>query len=207
MSDNPWDVFPNDEESAQRIAEWLLIESVEDLRDRTRADASRYDVLGISAVLRRTLSDRRPVLALSRARLKARAPQFSFTAWSGQVAEPPPGGLMRVFDSADNFDTPTVTTDLDGFLSAEAGRFFRDPVTVRTLIRCFAHAYGGVHLGTPENEFERMAQRLVASHELLTRGWETTLKQIAVVAADALTPLAELLRANPAPSLLDLPEA
>ena len=199
MSTNPWDLFPDADESARRLAEWLLVESVDDLRMRSREGASRYERLGISAVLRRTLTDKRPVLPLARARLKLAPPMFSFTPWTGPDPEPTQGGLIKVFDWAHGFSIPTEMTDLDGLLKADVGHFFRKRVTVLDLIRYFAHVYGGVHLGKPTNDFEAVTQRFAASHELLAAGWEHALADIARVVIDGLTPLTDAIRADPFP--------
>jgi len=57
---NVWDSFGDDKTSAQRIAEWLLVETVGDLEHRCREGATTYERLGISAILRRLLTDGRP---------------------------------------------------------------------------------------------------------------------------------------------------
>lgn len=196
---DPWALFGDDESAARRLAEWILVESVPDLQRRTQPSATAYEQLGVAAILRRLLLDKHPVLHRARSRLGLPEPVFEFVPHREPEIERAPTGLQMQFQigSLDRA-SPTHSTGLEGFLAARAGTLFGAPVTVRDVIRHFAHAHGGVHLGAPESSFERVVQRIASvapGHSIWTLG----LASIGRVAARAMTPLATELRENPYP--------
>lgn len=199
------DAYGSQEDAARRLAEWLLIESVSDLAHRCRPEASRYERLGISAILRRLLMDRRPVLHLARKRLAIPSPTFAFTPIAEVDREPTAGNLVLTISLGSVYsENPTTTGGADEFLAAATGFSYPSEVTVREAIRYFAHSYGGVHLGHPETQFERVVQIVSASMPLLSDGWTHTLVGIAEVTTRALAPIVNALESDPWPSPHDL---
>lgn len=197
MSD-PWDAFGDDEAAARRLAEWLLVESVHDLEHRSRPDATPYERLGIAGVLRRLLLDRHPVLQRARARLSIPAPEFTFTPMPRPVER---HDTLRIAMSFGEI-APTgeaTTGDLESFLQAPAAYSFGEFVSVKDVIRTFAHAYGGVHLGAPENRFERIVQRASSGLPLAKHGATSALAGLATVTLTGIRPIAAQIIANPLP--------
>lgn len=136
----------------------------------------------------------------ARQRLAIPLPEFSFTPMQAPALPlPQPDGRwvpVLGFATAD-FVEPTHQATLKQFLAAPAASFRGEPVSVSRVVHYFAHVEGGVHLGKPRDDFERHAQRAVASIESAGGSWASTLKHIAVVTVRALEPMAASIRADP----------
>ena len=79
---------------------------------------------------------------------------------------------------------------LKGFLHYELARIRGASVTVLNLIKYFAHVFGAVHAGTPENDAERSLATLHDSAVEEERRWpDQALRAVCLAALDALGPL------------------
>lgn len=191
-------VYPADDARiGHHLAEWLLLRTMEDLEVRCRPGSDTYTLLGLSPLLRKLLTDHRPLVNGARARLQLPAPEFSFTPFEYPADEDTPEFRLLVGFAQDDFMTPTTTTGLKGFLNATIGYHRQDPVTVRNVIRYFANTHGGVHAGTPDPGFEREVQRFTVSSDLMATGWMQSLVRISAVTLRALEPVATAIRADP----------
>ncbi|MDR6141393.1 hypothetical protein QE375_000947 [Microbacterium foliorum] len=196
---NVWDAFGDDETSARRIAEWLLVETVGDLEHRCRDGATAYDRLGISAVLRRLLTDRHKILHPAIARLALPKPVFHFTPYKKPYEHPEAKLRIAIAFGNPSEEPRTHSGNLEAFLASVAAYSFGEPVSVKDVIRQFAHTYGGVHLGKPGSPFERSVQRAGAVMPYAVAGWSKSLVGIATVTLDAIKPIANDLKASPYP--------
>ena len=176
---------------------WLLPEMLADLRKRSDAAATRYEMLGIAGIVRALLLDPMTIESTARRRPAIPSPRFSYTPYEPQT-EPALGGLYWhesgvstvVFATADEkFTRPTVTTDLRRFLRAPVGQLREQLVTVKEYVHAYSHVLGGVHLGRPKSPHEDALQSLVATLDDHSIHWSRTLQHIAVVTNRALLPL------------------
>ncbi|GAA3663397.1 hypothetical protein GCM10022202_26460 [Microbacterium marinilacus] len=192
----------NDAEIGQRLSEWLLLHTLEDLRVRSAADTDVYTRLGISALLRKLLVEKHALVDSARARLRIPAPTFEYTPFDEpefRPFEPAPDGSFKLILALarDDFTEPTVRSQKDGFLAATCGYHYGEPVTVRDTIRYFANTHGGVHAGEPRSDFERTVQRMSVSLDIAAEGWMKILPRLATITMRALEPVADRLRASP----------
>lgn len=189
MAVNPDLILPRD------ISDWVFVESVRDLAQRylEDADLSRYQLLGISAILRRLLVDKQPLVHTVNQRWHRRLEfRYAEAALQPAMERGVPGTWMVPMYAASGgrfLDSSATPRNLKSFLNAVVGEFKRKPVTVLDLIRYFAHVEGGVHRFPPSSEFEQLMSGVVT--ELPSTGWAwlSTLHAIGAVALEALAPL------------------
>lgn len=186
----------NDRAIKHALAEQLLRWTIPDLEARA-ASQDRYQALGAAALLRRTLTDKCPVVHLARERLALPMPVFEFTPFPAPTKTDNRMKVVLAF-AGTTFAEPTTTGTLDQFLATPAAYFQGEQVSVKRLINYFAHIHGAVHLGDPEDEFERLVQRIAASVESTTSVWIRALAAVAVITARALVPLRDAIDANSA---------
>jgi hypothetical protein len=180
-----------------RLAEQLLLWTVPDLQRRA-ASLDAYERLGSALVLRRTFLEKRTVPDLARKRLDLEQPTFTYTPMSRGADRM--GRWRSVLGFADGrFAEPSVTATTKQFLQATAAWFNDEPISVRQVIRVFAHVAGGAHLGTPEDDFERVTQRAMAATPVVGQLWSRSLAAIAEVTARGLQPIAASLVRSPPP--------
>lgn len=189
-------------EATRRTAEWLLVNTIPDIERRLAPGMSRYEVLGLAPILRRTLLDRPPVFHVARKRLKIAAPSFRFTPYEPQpVIQHDASGERRqlVLALADGgFALPGVAADIEGFVGAPVGQHLTEPLTVKTIIRYFAHVHGGVHVGPPEDDAHELMQTIGSPAGHLQEVWMRPLRAIAAVTVETLRPVSDaLMEADP----------
>ncbi|OIU88677.1 hypothetical protein [Microbacterium sp. AR7-10] len=191
MSAHPSEVIlPRD------ISDWVFVESFRDLERRCSLGlpSSRYELLGISALLRRLLVDKQPLLHTVNAS-RHRKIEFRF-----REAE-----MMQAMDRAD-FDTWMVplyaasgdafsdpsapARPLAAFFRATVGEVAREPVAVLDLVKYFAHVEGGVHRFPPTTEFETLMAGMVTAIPATGWAWLSTLRAVGAVTVEALRALA-----------------
>lgn len=181
----------------QSIAERLLVWTLPDLRHRTREGASHYETLGLAALLRRTIADSNSVMHAARQRLRLPAPTFAYTPYT-RIPDPEGSRWVAVLGfSGLEFAEPTVRGSAAHFLAAPVAFHRQDMVSVKRVISYFAHVEGGVHIGRPEDEFEEMTQRMVASVDIASLRWVGALTGIALATIRALEPLEDAINAQP----------
>ncbi|MCW2165422.1 hypothetical protein B0I12_002577 [Microbacterium hydrothermale] len=187
------------ETASHALAEWLVVETVADIRRRIAPGWSYYDRLALSALVRRALIDGNPLANAARSRLRLPQPRFMFSAHadfpSGKVE---PGTNRRAHGSFSYSPThPGEEHTMKQFLAAPVGVMGGEPVTVRALVLYFANVYGGVHHGKPSGEIEEFFQQTLVSLDFMRAMMFDTLTRIAVATADALDPIARAVEATP----------
>ncbi|MDT9591616.1 hypothetical protein RDV89_00960 [Nocardioides zeae] len=183
MSDN--------EIAARELLGHILIE----LRQRTAADNSRYDVIRAAGLLRLLLVDRRAPTLLQDAlgaevdglRFEVRTPVSVTVVGTGDG-----NGATILSRGLVPYDTETNTASLTlmEFCALEAaqiavrGAQASESRSVDDVVRYAANVLGGVHYRQPKSAREKVTAELLASHDWDDLPW--TLRDIAGVVLNAL---------------------
>jgi hypothetical protein len=183
------------------LAEWLFVESVADLRRRSddRVSRSRYELLGIAPLLRKLLTDRgEPLLATVRSTRKDVKTQFRIRPWQLRVgADESLEYLVRLSGPELVGDAGTPELTADQFLAARVGMLEGKDLSVKQVIRYYAHVEGGVHFGDPDEEGEEAMSRMAPVLLGNTTGQIEVLGYLGQVVVDALTPLCNSILTSP----------
>jgi len=141
-----------------------------------------------------------PILHPALVRLSLPEPIFSFTPHEKPYETP--GAKMRLAVAFGNAakEPRTQSGNLEAFLAFVAAHSFGEPVSVLDVIRQFAYAYGGVHLGVPTSPFQRVVQRIGSVMTLDAVGWSSSLVGITRVTLEAIRPISDVLVARPYPT-------
>lgn len=182
------------------LAEWLFIETVEDLQQRSQ-DAphrSRYELLGIAPLLRKLLVDSPSVLsAVLPAR--PRVPTiFRIRSWHPPTNHDNLPYLIRLSGSEIVGDSSVSgVSKVQSFLGMQIGQIEGEKLSVRQVIKYYANVEGGVHLGKPrelaEEPLSRMAPVLLGN----TTSQIEILAHLGRIVADALEPLRQSILSEP----------
>jgi hypothetical protein len=185
------------------LAEWLLVETVADVRRRSQYPGarSRYELLGIAPLLRKLLIDARPLLNTVRAFRPEVPTDFRIRPWS--AAE----------DSSDDTDLTyllrlggpelvggpedPVLPKLQQFIGAKVGLVQGRPVTVREVVKYYANVEGGVHFGVPKEQADHVLSEMAPVLLGHSTGQIEILAHLGAIVVDALTPLCESILASP----------
>ena len=183
------------------LAEWLFVETVADLRDRSHdpASRSRYELLGIAPLLRKLLTDRGdPLLATVKRARHGIASGFRIRPW--QV----PGSTVESLNYLIRLSGPELVGDAasnvltaDQFLAARVGMIKGQDLSVKQVIRYYAHAEGGVHFGDPDEDGQEAMSSMAPVLLGHTTGQIEVLGYIGQVVVDALTPLCDSILTSP----------
>lgn len=185
------------------MAEWLFVETVADVRRRSHdpAHRSRYELLGIAPLLRKLLLDGSPLLETVRAERSEIPVEFRIRPWNASDQEIEREGLQRHLglsgeELVGGANDPPATS-LEDFKRVVVGVAEGKDLTVRSVVRYYAHVEGGVHFGLPKEPGEATLSGM--SSMLLGRstGQIEILAHIGRVVVDALTPLFESVLAEP----------
>lgn len=183
------------------LAEWLFVETIADLRDRSQNPAlrSRYELLGIAPLLRKLLTDRgEPLLVTVKRARQVITPQFRIRPW--QV----PDGVDESFnylirlggpELVGDAETPALTADQ--FLAARVGMIEGKDLSVKQVLRYYAHVEGGVHFGDPDEDGQEAMSSMVPVLLGNTTGQIDILGHLGQVVVDALTPLYDSILTSP----------
>ncbi|MGQ7313351.1 hypothetical protein ACUOFU_16720 [Microbacterium arabinogalactanolyticum] len=183
------------------LAEWLFVETVADLRDRSHdpASRSRYELLGIALLLRKLLTDRgEPLLAtVKRDRLDVPT-QFRIRPWQVPAdADDSLEYLVRLSGPDLVGDAETVALTADQFLAARVGLLEGRELSTRQVIRYYAHVEGGVHFGDPREDGQEAMSSMVPVLLGNTPGQIEILGYLGQIVVDALTPLRDSILTSP----------
>ncbi len=188
------------------LAEWLFVETVDDVRRRsaTPETRSRYELLGIAPLLRKLLLDASP-LANTVREVRPEIPvEFRIRPRTEAAYFEEPDGTRRPqhvelggpeLNVSDDDDLPGVK--LKQFLRATVGFIQGQPLTVRDLIRYYAHVEGGVHFGVPQGHAEQVLNEFAPVLLGHSTGQIAILAYIGKIVVDALTPLHESILISP----------
>ena len=183
------------------LVEWLFVETVADLRNRSHdpASRSRYELLGNALLLRKLLTDRgEPLLAtVKRARQEVKT-QFRIRPWQVPVgADESLEYLVRLSgpELVGDAETPALTADQ--FLAARVGVLDGRGLSVKQVIRYYAHVEGGVHFGDPNEDGQEAMSSMAPVLLGNTIGQIEILGHLGQVVVDALTPLCDSILTSP----------
>lgn len=185
------------------LAEWLLVETVADVRRRSEDPGarSRYELLGIAPLLRKLLIDARPLLNTVRATRPEVPTEFRIRQWSapkdGQHGEDLPyllrlGGPELVGGSED-----PALPKLKHFIGARVGMVQGRPLTVSEVVKYYANVEGGVHFGVPKDETDHVLSEVAPLLLGHSTGQIEILAHLGTIVVDALTPLCDSILASP----------
>jgi len=144
------------------IAEWLFVETVDDLRRRCGepASRSRYELLGIAPLLRKLLLDGSPLLQTVQIARPEVAIEFRIRPWKSEGRGIEEEGLQRYLGlgGEELFGGPedAAITTVEEFKDVIVGVAGGSDLTVRSVVRYYAHVEGGVHFGVPREPGEPM---------------------------------------------------
>lgn len=184
------------------LAEWLFVETVDDVRRRSKAPElrTRYELLGIAPLLRKLISDGTSLLdtvAVVRPDVEV---EFRIRSWKDLDDKLASEGLERHFgiggkELIGGTDVPATT--LDQFLKTVVGAAEGEDLTTKGVIRYYAHVEGGVHFGTPretgESTLSSMAWMLLGH----STGQIQVLAHLGQIVAEALEPLRRSILTEP----------
>ncbi|WP_275002386.1 hypothetical protein [Promicromonospora iranensis] len=192
-----------------------FVDAVEDLRVRTRLNASEYDVGQAAGLLRRLLTDSSP-LGPRAAKLVGFSPEFRwFVAYGHEVRasgslqwelDPVAVTALNLGDEAEKLIDESWTRrgshhDLLGTPLFSLGS---PEITLKWLVRHVAHDEGGVHVGMSKDTPERL-RRVYESKDRLILVW--TLKALGRVVVRGYEPLVmRLVRMDPLYGIAPGPE-
>jgi hypothetical protein len=185
------------------LAEWLFVETVADVRRRSRHPGarSRYELLGIAPLLRKLLLDARPLLNTVRAARPEIPTDFRIRQWSAPDdirydTELPYllrlGGPELVGGSED-----PAMPKLKHFIGARVGLVRGRPLSVREVVRYYANVGGGVHFGVPEDDAQSVLSQMAPLLLGRSTGQIEILAHLGTIVVGALTPLCESILASP----------
>lgn len=185
------------------LAEWLFVETVDDVRRRSQNPGSRtrYELLGIAPLLRKLLIDARPLLNTVRAAHPDTLTDFRIKEWSAPN------------DSRYDTDLPyllqlggpelvggpedSVLPKLKHFIGARVGLVQGRLLTVRDVVKYYANVEGGVHFGMPEEDTQRVLSQMAPLLLGRSTGQIEILAHLGTIVVEALTPLRESILAWP----------
>ncbi len=142
------------------VAEWLFVQTHDDLRQRCRnpGDRSRYELLGIAPLLRKLLLDGSPLLQTVQIARPEVPVEFRIRPWSAEGRGLERAGLERHLglggdELVGGPDDPAITS-LEAFKQTVVGVADGVDLTVRGIVRYYAHVEGGVHFGAARERGE-----------------------------------------------------
>lgn len=175
------------------LAEWLFVETVTDLRERSRdpASRSRYELLGIAPLLRKLLTDRGDPLLVTVKRVRREiTPGFRIRPWQAPSnANESLNYLIRLGGPDLVGDAATEALTADQFLAARTGMVEGEDLSVKQVIRYYAHVEGGVHFGDPDEDGQKAMRSMAPVLLGNTSGQIEILGYLGQVVVDALMPL------------------
>jgi hypothetical protein len=197
--------LPRDIGIQMMLAEWLFVETTADVRQRSSGPStrSRYELIGIAPLLRKLLLDGTSLVDTVR-RVRPEVPvEFRIMPWNAPAADDhaetlPVRRILRL-GGPELVGGPDdrALTSVREFVSSRVGQVDGLELTVRDVVRYYAHIEGGVHFGEPKD----LVQATLSSVAPLLLGHTTgqieILAHIGLVVVDALTPLCNSILMSP----------
>jgi len=186
------------------LAEWLLVETVADVRRRSNGpDPSRYELLGIAPLIRKLLLDGTSLVDTVRTTRPEIPVQFRIRPWNAPAAEDgaalPPGLWLLRLGGPELVGGPEsrARMSVGEFINTRVGIVNGADLTVRDVVRYYAHVEGGVHFGEPREAVQTTLSGLAPLFLGQTSSHIEILAQLGVVVANALTPLCNSILESP----------
>lgn len=203
----------HDEDEMQRdigpqmiLAEWLFVETVDDVRSRSTdpESRSRYELLGIAPLLRKLILDASPLVNTVREGRPEIPVEFRIKPWSEPAYFEAHDGTRHAYhfrlagsELVVGADDSVSGLKLKQFIRATVGLIQGQPLAVRDVIRYYAHVEGGVHFGGPQDHTQQVLNEfapLLLGH---STGQIAILAYIGAIVVDALTPLHDSILDSP----------
>ena len=185
------------------LAEWLFVETIADVRHRSQnpGERSRYELLGIAPLLRKLFIDGASLVDTVRAGRPEVPIEFQVRPWRApavdvEAGSPPYTLRLGGPELVGGPDDPAVRT-VRQFIGARVGLVEGRDLTIRDVVRYYAHVEGGVHFGKPKDEG---SATLISMAPLLlghTTGQIEILAHIGQIVVTALTPLCDSILTSP----------
>lgn len=185
------------------LAEWLLVETVADVRRRSIEPGarSRYELLGIAPLLRKLLIDGQPLLNTVRPVRPEVRTEFRIRQWSAaedaQPGEDLPYLLQLGGPELVGGPEDSALPKLKHFIGARVGMVRGRPLTVREVVKYYANVEGGVHFGVPREDAQSGLSEMAPMLLGRSTGHIEILAHLGAIVVDALTPLCESILAAP----------
>jgi hypothetical protein len=187
------------------LAEWLFVETIADVRQRSSGPStrSRYELLGIAPLLRKLLLDGTSLVDTVQTARPEVPVEFRIRPWNAPAADDHagtlPGRWILRLGGPELVGGPDdhALTSVREFISSRVGHVDGLELTVRDVVRYYAHVEGGVHFGEPKDLVQatlRSMAPLLLGH---TTGQIEILAHIGLVVVDALTPLCNSILMSP----------
>jgi hypothetical protein len=183
------------------LAEWLFVETVADVRNRSQdpRSRSRYELLGIAPLLRKLLFDGTAVVDTVRTARPEIPTDFRIRPW--QAPDQDVDDLRYVLrlggpelvGGPDDIHLSTVAE----FASAQVGLVDGEALTVRQVVRYYANVEGGVHFGVPKENGQETMNMMAPLLLGNTTGQIEILANIGQIVVAALTPLCNSILTMP----------
>ncbi|PRI10508.1 hypothetical protein [Leucobacter massiliensis] len=184
------------------IAEWLFVETLEDLRRRCEKprERSRYELLGIAPLLRKLFVDGHTLVDRVRAGRPEIQMDFRLRPWTKpeSVGDDDLPYLIRLGgeELVGDQSTPSITT-IQHLLKAQVGMVRDRPLALRDVVLYYANAEGGVHLGPAKNDTQEVLSSMAPLLLGHSNGQIEILAHIGRVATDGLSALYESVLSSP----------
>lgn len=191
--------FFSDAAAQQHLADWLFLETLDDLRRRIpepRGIKARYQLLGIAPLLRKLLLDGDKTLLHKVRRASKDRPLPMFRADSLHVPSGPEGRVLWVFGLTTSPESEIAPLSLDQFLKLRAGHILGEDVSVDEVIRHYANVEGGVHLGRSKTRASDLMQLAMINPPVELPLHIEVLASIAFVVVQGLRELENVVRAD-----------
>lgn len=184
------------------MAEWLFVETLDELRHRCQNPdkRSRYELLGIAPLLRKLLIDNAPLLNTVR-RVRSEIPlEFRIRPWHARDRFEDQG-ITRYLGLGNEElvggDETAPITKLGKFIKIVVGIAQGERLTVHSVIRYYANVEGGVHFGVPKDAGEATLSRIAPMLLGHTTGQIEILAYLGQIVVNALEPLRRSILTNP----------
>lgn len=185
------------------LAEWLFVETVADIRCRSQDPCARdrYELLGIAPLIRKLLLDNPGLLNTVRSARLDVPTNFRIKQW--KAPEEAQEGVALSYwlrlggpELVGGSDDP-ATTKLKQFVGAIVGEVDGQALTVREIVRYYAHVEGGVHFGVPKEPEQLVLSKMAPLILGRPTGQIEILAHIGAIVVDALTPLCNSILSSP----------
>lgn len=183
------------------LAEWLFVETVSDVRRRSEdpGSRSRYELLGIAPLLRKLLLDGSALVDSVRTARREVPIEFRINPWSlpDERGDDLPYAIRlggsKLIGSPDGLALSSV----EDFTRARVGLVDAADLTVRQVVRYYAHVEGGVHFGIPKEDGQQTINEMAPVLLGNTTGQIEILGHLGQVVVEALTPLCDSILTSP----------
>lgn len=183
------------------LAEWLFVETVSDVRRRSEdpGSRSRYELLGIAPLLRKLLLDGSALVDTVRAARREVPIEFRINPWSApdKRGDDLPYAIRLGNSKLTGSPDGLALSSVEDFTRTRVGLVDAADLTVRQVVRYYAHVEGGVHFGIPKEDGQQTMNEMAPVLLGNTVGQIEILGHLGQVVVEALTPLCDSILTAP----------